>query len=825
MAVAEAHPSVAELEAFTLGSLSDEAHASIEAHIAACTSCQERAAVAPSDSLIQLLRCAHARAGCQAETVTEPAGRLQTPASQAAAAEAVTLAPADVPAAPAAPDRPDGLDALPPELAHHERYRVVRLLGEGGMGAVYEAEHRVMQRRVALKVINRAYTPNASAVERFRREVRAAARLSHPNIVTTYDAEDAGEMHFLVMEYVEGVSLGRLVKERGPLPMAEACAYVRQAALGLQHAHERGMVHRDVKPDNLICCADGTVKVLDFGLAVLTAERRGGLTDTNLVIGTPDYMAPEQAEDPRAADIRADVYSLGCTLYYLLTGNVPYPAATPMLKILAHRERPLPPIRQVRPEVPAGLGHLLARMLAKKSEDRCATTREVAVALEPFTKPRRPDRGDTIPVPVVGESLRRPRSRLLLAALAALLFVGVAIAGAVVYRIQTDKGELVITTESDDVEVVIKQGGKLVQIIDTKTDKKITLALRSGTYELELKGAPEGLKLDIDKATLTRGQTVLAKIERVAKVGEIRHFGAENHRMIRLALSPDGQRLLTASADGTARYWDIASGKEIHRLPHESGQVYAAAISPDGAKLLTAGEDALIHVWDAATGKALKQLKGHTGVVAGVAVSPDGRMVVSAGQWELTLRLWNLDNGELMGTLEGHSDGLQGVAFSPDGKRIASWGFDKTVRLWDVKEQKEIRCLEGHSEMVRAAAFSRDGNRLLSGSYAPDGKGSLNLWEVTTGKLLLTIGDIPGGVHGLAISADGRQALSGGPTGLVQLWDLGSGEEISSLRGHGPNVNDVGLLPKGRTAVSVGGTDATIRLWRLPDVRPTKDKP
>src|SRR5262249_6070733 len=145
--------------------------------------------------------------------------------------------------------------------------------GAGGMGSVYEAEHRSMQRRVALKVINRAFAADPALVERFRREVRAAARLTHPNIVNALDAETAGETNFLVMEYVEGVTLARWVKERSPLPVAEACTCIRQAALGLQHAHERGMVHRDVKPDNLIRCSDGTVKVLDFGLAALTAER------------------------------------------------------------------------------------------------------------------------------------------------------------------------------------------------------------------------------------------------------------------------------------------------------------------------------------------------------------------------------------------------------------------------------------------------------------------------------------------------------------------------------------------------------------------------
>jgi WD40 repeat protein len=307
------------------------------------------------------------------------------------------------------------------------------------------------------------------------------------------------------------------------------------------------------------------------------------------------------------------------------------------------------------------------------------------------------------------------------------------------------------------------------------------------------------------------------------KVGEIRRFKAETHGILRLALSPDGRRLLTAGNDGTARYWDIATGKEIHRLPGAGGQVCAVAISPDGTKLLGCGEDSLIHVWDAATGKELKQLKGHTGYLMGVAVSPDGRMVVSAGGGDRTLRLWNFDTGDLMGTLEGHTDDLRGVSFSPDGKLIASWGCDKTVRLWDVKDQKEISCLKGHTEMVRAARFSQDGSRLLSGSIERHlGRaGTLILWEVKTGKLLLTSGDIPSGVHGLAISADGRRALSCGG-GLLQFWNLESGKEIVAFSGHSPT--DTVFLPGGQTALSVQG-DGTIRLWRLPDLPPRKDKP
>src|SRR5262249_16214739 len=161
---------------------------------------------------------------------------------------------------------------LPVDLARHPRYRVCKLLGRGGMGAVYQAEHDVMRRLVALKVIKPEYTANAASVERFRREIQAAARLNHPNIVAAYDAEQAGETHFLVMEYVEGVSLDQAVQLEGPMPVAEACDAARQAALGLQHAHEQGMVHRDVKPHNLIRTPDGVVKGLDFGLAAVAAD-------------------------------------------------------------------------------------------------------------------------------------------------------------------------------------------------------------------------------------------------------------------------------------------------------------------------------------------------------------------------------------------------------------------------------------------------------------------------------------------------------------------------------------------------------------------------
>jgi tetratricopeptide (TPR) repeat protein/tRNA A-37 threonylcarbamoyl transferase component Bud32 len=274
----------------------------------------------------------------------------------------------------------------PAFLANHSRYRVLGLLGSGGMGTVYLAKHLALDRDVALKVIRPDLLSRSEVVERFRGEAKSAASLNHPNIVAVFDAETAADRHMLVMEYIAGADLFRLVQERGLLAIAIACDYIRQAALGLQHAHEHGMVHRDISPRNLMLAADGQVKVLDFGLAQFVQDGASGhrAGETNMLLGSVDFMAPEQAADPRRADIRADIYSLGCTFWFLLTGQSPFSGGTMAEKLRRHAEENPARLDQVRPDVPARLADTVARMLRKRPADRFAAPAEIAEALVEF---------------------------------------------------------------------------------------------------------------------------------------------------------------------------------------------------------------------------------------------------------------------------------------------------------------------------------------------------------------------------------------------------------------------------------------------------------
>jgi len=266
-------------------------------------------------------------------------------------------------------------------------YLLLDQLGTGGTGQVFKARHRTLGRVVALKMLSPATMQSPERVERFRRKVKILARLNHPNLVTAYDAGERDGTHYLVMQYVDGLDLATLLKQHGPLPVGHAVSYTLQAAAGIGCAHAEGICHRNVKPSNILVDMQGVVKVIGLGLASVAAVPEDAglgdqLTVTGQVMGTADYMSPEQSVDSSRIDHRADIYSLGCTLCALLTGRSPYPVKSPVKKIIAHRDSPVPSLRELRADVPPALDAAFRKMLAKRPEYRQQSMNEVITALQ-----------------------------------------------------------------------------------------------------------------------------------------------------------------------------------------------------------------------------------------------------------------------------------------------------------------------------------------------------------------------------------------------------------------------------------------------------------
>jgi WD40 repeat protein/serine/threonine protein kinase len=671
-------------------------------------------------------------------------------------------------------------------------YLLLERLGQGGMGQVFKARHRLMKRTVALKVIRKDLLAHPDTVQRFQREIQAAAQLNHPNIVIAHDAEQCGDVHFLVMEFVEGVNLAALLKQRGPLPVSQACDYIRQAALGLQHAHERGLVHRDVKPSNLLLTTrGGVIKVLDLGLARLELGHPSEPTDTHLtevgaVMGTPDYMAPEQALDSRQVDPRSDLYSLGCTFYHLLTGQPPFPSGSITQKLLWHQQAEPTPVEQLRADLPAGLTLVLRKLMAKHPGDRYQSAGEAAGALEffcryaiPVASPT-PDRGAAsaaLPVaapeqaPTVGSHdtvapsaprpqarLRPPRrTRLLLAAGAALVLL----AAFLVWRFRPRRPGAVSPAEEPPAPGEVRPRW------------------------LAWKPPPE----------------------LIAILGEDRGQHWSPVRCV--AVSPDGKRAASAGDDQTIRLWDTATMTGVDLFKGHSGSVSSLVFSPDGKHLLSGGGDNIVRLWEIAGGKEARRFPLN-GVPWGVAFSANGEKVFTlAAEGNGVVSTWDARDGRELSRFAvtaGH------LAWSPDGRRCVSGANDGILRLWDALAGRELQRYEAPVKEKETRP------RTLCVALAPDGQSALFgtdtallLWSLTE-KPPRLLARTPGAVLAVAFSPDGKRIVSGGTDGQVRLWDVRSGKEVRPGAGHTGPVLSLGFSGDGRRLLS-GGADRTARLW------------
>jgi len=557
--VTKNHPAPELLSDYALGRLLDDDLDAVAEHVEQCGPCQQTLSHLhmADDTLVRGL------AGRPPET---PFGEEPELAAALAAIRQVSAEP-DAEATQNL-DRPASLSACDAQpLGTLRDYDLLAPLGQGGMGTVYRARHLRLDRLVAVKVLPAERMRQPEAIARFHREMKAVGNLDHPNIVRAHDAGEVDGKHFLVMELVDGVDLSALAEREGPLPAADACELVRQAAVGLDHAHRNGLVHRDVKPSNLMLDHKGVVKVLDLGLARLLAEPASGddlpppegasaaeisgghfqaiaseLTGADQVMGTPDYMAPEQCTNCRAVDARSDVYSLGATLYRLLAGQSPYSGAkydTLAKKIAGLTHDPAPPITNYRSDLPAALVALIERLLAKRPEERPATPAEVAEALAPFCRGHRllalarggaddaAEQGGAVPNVLPSADRRRPPLRWAIAAAALACLGGV---GVVIARISTPQGELTIDVPrdiADTVKVDVQGNGESFRV---SAAEGWSIALKDGVWQVALADSRDRFQLDRQTVTIRRGETekvrVTQKPNQAAAKSKIKTAGA-----------------------------------------------------------------------------------------------------------------------------------------------------------------------------------------------------------------------------------------------------------------------------------------------------------
>jgi serine/threonine-protein kinase len=632
--------------------------------------------------------------------------------------------------------------------------QIEALLGQGGMGVVYRARDAQGQ-VVALKVLRPGPDVDERLVRRFEREGKAAARVSHPNVARVFGAGADRGFPFIVMELLPGGTLGQRIKKSGPLPWKEAATLTAKVARGLAAIHAAGIVHRDMKPENVLLDASGEPRVSDFGLARHTDAglSRGGLTKTGEILGTYEYMSPEQADGAKDVDARADLYSLGASLHATLTGSAPFQGSGYALltKVLTDKA---PSVRASVAEVPRELDALVARLLEKAREDRPGSAEAVAVELEAIA--RGVGRGRRAPVAVA----------LALAALGA--------------------GALALTRGHPDV------APPPPKVAPPKPPAKPRAPARS--FPAICQGFLVG---DRRKATLTDfwGSGAAA--------APVRPFRGLAKVVKCLALSKDGRRGFAAGEAGALAIWDLASGAEIHALTDRDKPVAinALALMPGEARVMTAHYGGGLDIWEIESGELLTRVPWPVHNILSVAVARDGTHFLAGSDDQVASG--DVTDGEPPVPLEvpGASCYRTSIAYSPDEKRAIVAGNHNSLFLVDVAARRFEGWLLGHEpvegETTLTAAFAPDSKHALSG----DSEGVLSYWDVTTRTPIRILKPHTKGVARVAVFPDGGHAISTSADGTILLWDVASWTTLDLV-----DLTSIGDWPSALAVAADGGS-------------------
>jgi WD40 repeat protein/serine/threonine protein kinase len=786
--------------------------------------------------------------------------------------------------------------SLPAELVNHPDYEIVRMLGRGGMGAVYLAHNRLMDRHEVLKVMGQEFVGQPRVLDRFLREIRAVARLRHPNIVSAYTAFRSSNSLVFAMEYVEGLDLRRMVKARGPMPIGHACYFVHQAAMALQHAHEEGMVHRDIKPGNLMLSHNkkrAMIKVLDFGLAKATSEQNASdvgigwptlevhsadsLTRTGEMLGTPESIAPEQILDAQKADIRADVYSLGCTLYYLLSGRAPFQATTVYQVLLAHQTMDATPLILVRSEMPAELSALVAKMMAKEPDRRFQEPDEVAEALAPFFKKRPVGIG----TPKIVGSIGAPPDIPFVTAEVTHAATPSAPVGAVLHR-NTNRAESMWSsliqleeTEGDwddasaQVEpaperprwarialgglaglaaillgvaiLVIGTGnGKIKDVGDMSSKAGTALASKADPGGAETGAVPTiprgtsspilpetATNEEIDRGVFAPRPEARSPVESLNTTPAPTAATLESHEIaafklldpvIQVRWLREGGRVMIETGGKIRALWlaELAQPQNPRKLESPTPPWVHLSISCDGRVAVAACIDKTIWRWDLQTGQS-RQLRTERASLTALALTPDDRRAVYVCRGEIQyFDLMTGDKDDLANRKLRERTGrmIERIWLCSDSNRVVSEDIDHGIRVWDLRKARASRDLSGGTGLAHLDVFP-DGHRLLTSSS--DGVIAIEDFDNGTRRVIGRLKD----VADASISADGRRALFAARD-VVLCQDLQTTRELKRIE-HGQAVNRVALSSDGR--LGAFSSDTTVRVWELPLGRQPGEQP
>jgi WD40 repeat protein/tRNA A-37 threonylcarbamoyl transferase component Bud32 len=709
-------------------------------------------------------------------------------------------------------------------------YELLEEIARGGMGVVYRARQKGLNREVALKMILAGELASPEHVRRFRTEAENAAGLDHPNIVPIYDVGELDGHPYFSMKLIGGGTLAQQMGRFDADPQG-AVRLLATVARAVHFAHQRGILHRDLKPANVLLDEQGQPHVTDFGLAKRLAEGSAGGTQSGAIVGTPSYMAPEQAAGKKGLTTAVDVYGLCAILYEVLTGRPPFKAATQMDTLLqVMSEEPAAPSR-LRAGVPRELEVVCLKGLHKEPGRRYSSALELAEDLERFAA------GEPVAARAVGRLERSvrwvrchpaPAALGVVSAVAVLALVGVAVGQWYNAQLQTTKNDLEISNgklavASEELKATLaavrseKAKGRryfyasqmmlVERARQEKQDARVVQLLRTlipeGPDDEDLRG--------FEWHHLWREYQ-----------GEQSRLRGHNGAVMAVAFSPDDQLLASGSVDCTVKLWSTATGKEVRTLQGHKAGLTGVAFSPDGKALATASADHTVRLWDTATGKELLCLRGHSRIVNCVAFSPDGRYVAS-GSEDTTVRIWDVETGGVTLELKEHRFPVRAVVFSPDAKTVVSVGRGESeVIVWRAANGKVISRRPGTTTTCTCVAFSPDGQHLVTGeahSYSSDlsfrRKGSaVMIWELHGEEPLQVLEGHADVITQVAFRPDGKQVASSSIDQTVRLWNVAEEKEVRRLHEEAAALC-VAFSPDGLRVAS-GSADNTVKLWAVP---------